>query len=137
MAYEDREVRDPHFLWVTCETLENWGLPKLQLPLPPTRSQAHGHWVAPPARPEELRREASLSRESLVAFCPAIISGAGSLTLLNEVSLERCPGQAWMLDGQTELPNRFHTGQCESSWDASCLMPSRWGIPLVGNGDGQ
>lgn len=93
--------------------------------------------MAPPARPEELRHEASLSRESLVAFCPAIISGVGSLTLLNEVSLERCPGQAWMLDGQTELPNRFHTGQCESSWDASCLMPSRWGIPLVGNGDGQ
>ena len=31
VAYEDREVRDPHFPWVTCETLENWGLPKLQL----------------------------------------------------------------------------------------------------------
>ena len=63
----------------------------------------------------------------LVALCPAIISGAGSLTRLNEVSLERCPGQAWTLDGQTELPNTFHTGQCESSWDTSCLRPGRWG----------
>lgn len=81
------------------------GLPKLQLPLLLTQSKTQGHRAAtkPGQRLSDLRNHFRGSVR--VALCPVIMSGAGSLTSVNEVSLERCPGQAWKLNGQTQLPD--------------------------------
>lgn len=59
----------------------------------------------------------------MVAFGPVGGSGPGNLTSVNEVSLERCPGQAWMPDRQRRLPNRFHTEWCGSKWDTCRPTP--------------
>lgn len=76
--------------------------PQLQLPLFPTRSKAQGHWAAtqPGQSISDLRNP--FRGSVMVAFGPVTVSGAGSLTSVNEVSLERCPGQAWMLDRQIQ-----------------------------------
>lgn len=77
-------------------------LPKLQLPLLPTWSKACGPWVATKPEQRILDVRNHFRGSVLEVFCPVIVSGAGSLTLVNEVSLERCPAQAWALDEQTE-----------------------------------